>query len=269
MTSYPLESTDRERARLSSQAQILRPFTERLLRWAGAREGSAVLDLGAGAGDVALLAAEVVGPSGRVVSLDRDASHLVHARKRAAEAGFTNITFIEADISAPPTDAPFDVAIGRYVLMYQSDPVAAVRAVARAVKPGGAVAFHELNMHEGAKGDMWPMPPGGQGNAMETFSPQLLKNVQSHMGVRLPEVFAAAGLDISEWGFEGAAPMSPLSARKLSMERVLGAMREQRRAQTGQDDPQLAAFEAFWRNAPPTAAMLQPPGVIGWARKPG
>src|SRR5215510_12843730 len=119
MSSYPLESSDRERARLSSQAQILRPFTERLLRNAGAREGAAILDLGTGAGDVALLAAEVVGRSGRVVSIDRDANNLAHARKRAAELGFANIEFVESDIAAPPSDAPFDLAIGRYVLMYQ------------------------------------------------------------------------------------------------------------------------------------------------------
>ena len=82
MKAYPLESTDRERHRLERQARLLRPFTERLSRAAGAAEGASVLDLGTGAGDVALLAADIVGPSGRVLSLDRDSGNLDRARAR-------------------------------------------------------------------------------------------------------------------------------------------------------------------------------------------
>jgi len=267
MSSYPLESSDNERARLQSQALLLRPFTERLLRNAGGREGSTVLDLGTGAGDVALLAAEIVGPAGKIISIDRDEAHLAHARQRAAEAGLQNITFAQADISAPPAGHMFDVAIGRYVLMYQKDPVATVRAIASVVRPGGTIAFHELNMHEMAHGDMWPIPPQGRGR--ETVDPGLLRNVQNHMGVRLPEVFAMAGLDISDWGFEGASPMSPLTARREGFLRVLESERKRRRAATGRDDPSLDEFERWWRETPPHAAILQPPAVLGWARKPG
>lgn len=262
MSAYPLESSERERVRLSSQAQVLRPFTERLLRSAGAHAGSAVLDLGTGAGDVALLAAEIVGPDGLVVSIDRDASHLAHAGKRAAEAGLANVTFVSGDIANPPTDRLFDVAIGRYVLMYQTDPVATVRGIATAIRQGGTIAFHELNMYEGSRGDIWPVPPGGRGDAAETLGPDLLQRVQNHMGIRLPEIFAAAGLDISEWGFEGAAPMMPLSARKEGMARVLEVAR-----QRNPNDSALAVFEKWWREAPTHAAMLSPPAVIGWARK--
>src|SRR5262249_14242268 len=157
------------------------------MRSAGAREGASILDLGTGAGDVALLAAEIVGPSGRVVSIDIDADHVAHARKRAADAGLTNVTFAQGDINAPPIDPPFDLAVGRYVLMYQKDPVASVRAIAKAVRPGGAIAFHELNMYDGARGDMWPASPTGQGDAMQNMGPGLFAGVQNHMGVRLPE----------------------------------------------------------------------------------
>lgn len=267
MTNYPLESSDRERARLSSQALVLRPYTERLLRAAGAREGAAVLDLGTGAGDVALLAAEVVGPTGRVVSIDIDAKHIEHARKRAADAVLSNITFIQGDIAAPPKDAPFDVAIGRYVLMYQNDPVAVVRAIAGAVKPGGTIAFHELNIHADAKGDIWPKPPGGGGDAQQTMGANILKGVQNHMGVRLPEVFVSAGLDISEWGFEGVAPIAPMTARKEGMMRVLEAARKNRIV-AGQPIDDINAFEQWWRHAPAHGVILQPPSVMGWARKP-
>lgn len=266
MSSYPLESSDRERARLTSQAQLLRPLTERLLRNAGAREGMSILDLGTGAGDVALIAADLVGPTGRVVGMDRDGDHLAHARKRAAEAGFSHVTFVQGDINAPPTDSPFDIAVGRYVLMYQTDPIATVRSIAHAVKLGGAIAFHELNMFDGARGDIWPQPPGGGGDASQSMGASILKGVQNHMGVRLPEVFMAAGLDISDWGFEGASPIGPMTARKEGMMRVLEAARNQRRS-LGQDTTDLAQFEEWWKNAPAYGAMLQPPAVLGWARR--
>ena len=53
------------------QAKILRPITERLLRGAGIRPGMRVLDLWSGAGDVAMLAVALVGPSGRVVGIPK------------------------------------------------------------------------------------------------------------------------------------------------------------------------------------------------------
>src|SRR5438309_1192712 len=65
-TKYVLGHSPSEIRRLVSQAAILRPITERLLRTAGVGRGMRVLDLGCGAGDVSMLAAELVGPSGSV-----------------------------------------------------------------------------------------------------------------------------------------------------------------------------------------------------------
>jgi SAM-dependent methyltransferase len=71
-TEYILGHSAREVRRLIRQAGILRPFTERLLRGAGIGRGTRVLDLGCGADDVAMLAAELVGASGSVVGIDRN-----------------------------------------------------------------------------------------------------------------------------------------------------------------------------------------------------
>jgi ubiquinone/menaquinone biosynthesis C-methylase UbiE len=64
-TEYNFGYSEREIRRLMRQATILRPITERLLRAAGAGTGMRVLDLGCGAGDVSMLAAELV-PTGAV-----------------------------------------------------------------------------------------------------------------------------------------------------------------------------------------------------------
>ena len=65
---YILGHSPAEVRRLMLQAAILKPITERLLREAGLTPGLRVLDLGCGCGDVAMLAAELVGPNGAVAS---------------------------------------------------------------------------------------------------------------------------------------------------------------------------------------------------------
>src|SRR5258708_38168890 len=140
---YALGSTDAEQARLIRQAALLAPFTERFFRGAGIGPGQRVLDIGSGVGDVAMLAARLVGPSGEVVGIERDAKSIARARTRVAEAGLLNVTFTQTDVSQVPDNEPFDAAVGRFILMFLPDPVAVVRSLARLVPPGGVVAFQE------------------------------------------------------------------------------------------------------------------------------
>ena len=80
---YLLGDTIAEHQRLVRQAAIFDPFTERLFRDAGIGPGQRVLDVGSGVGDVAILAAKLVGPSGIVVGVERDSKTLATARSRA------------------------------------------------------------------------------------------------------------------------------------------------------------------------------------------
>jgi SAM-dependent methyltransferase len=82
---------------LSRQAAFLGGTTERLFRAAGLEPGMRVLDVGSGAGDVALLAAEFVGPEGEVVGVDVDGAALKVARGRAHALGLRNVSFVEGD----------------------------------------------------------------------------------------------------------------------------------------------------------------------------
>ena len=81
--TYELRSSETEHRRLVRQAWLLEPLTERLFREAGIGHGMRVLDLGCGMGDVAMLAARLVGPSGRVVAVDLDDIVLANASQRA------------------------------------------------------------------------------------------------------------------------------------------------------------------------------------------
>ena len=71
--NYVLGQSAYEYERLTMQAKILQPFTEKFFTRAGIRPGMRVLEVGSGMGDVALLVAEIVGPGGRVLGADRDA----------------------------------------------------------------------------------------------------------------------------------------------------------------------------------------------------
>jgi SAM-dependent methyltransferase len=123
-TTYALGHAAAEIQRLANQAAMLRPITERLLRSAGINAGVRVLDLDCGAGDVSMLAAELVGPGGSVVGIDRSQEVLKVARERAQEAGLRQIRFVRSSVKEFVVDEPFDLVIGRYILVHQSEPVA-------------------------------------------------------------------------------------------------------------------------------------------------
>ena len=140
---YSLGSTDAEHERLIWQASRLAPLTERLFREAGIGPGQRVLDLGSGVGDVAMLVARLVAPSGEVVGIERDPRSIARARARVAEAGLRNVSFIESDASQIWESKPFDAAVGRLILMWLPDPVSVLRQLSLLVRPGGVVAFQE------------------------------------------------------------------------------------------------------------------------------
>jgi SAM-dependent methyltransferase len=140
---YVLGNSDEEHQRLMWQATRVAPFTERLFREAGIGPGKRVLDIGSGVGDVALLVARLVGPSGEVVGIDRDSRSIARARSRVAEVGLRNVSFVESDVSGLAGGDPFDAVVGRFILMWLRDPVAVLRSACRLVRAGGVVAFQE------------------------------------------------------------------------------------------------------------------------------
>jgi len=142
---YALGSTDTEHERLIRQAGYLNPLTERLFREAGIGPAQRVLDIGSGVGDVAMLAARLVGPSGEVVGIERDSRSIARARTRVSEAGLRNVSFMECDVSQPPRGRLFDAAVGRFILQFVSDPAAVLRRISEMVRPGGVLVFQEVS----------------------------------------------------------------------------------------------------------------------------
>jgi SAM-dependent methyltransferase len=140
---YALGYTNFEHERLIRQATRIAPYTERLFREAGLCTGQRVLDLGSGVGDVSMLLARIVGSSGEVVGIERDAYSIARAKARVETAGLRNISFTQADVNQIVTDQLFDAAVGRFILMFLPDPASVVRSLTQLVRPGGILAFQE------------------------------------------------------------------------------------------------------------------------------
>src|SRR5258708_2802712 len=189
---YALGYTNTEHDRLIRQATRIAPYTERLFREAGIGAGQRVLDLGSGVGDVAMVAARLVGPSGEVVGIERDASSIARANARVAEAGLRNVTFIQTDVNQITSDKPFDAAVGRFILMFLPDPVSVLRSLTRLVRPGGVLAFQEPTwiplLAFGARFPLW--------SKLLSFIHEifLLSGVNPEMGPDLYHIFQEVGL---------------------------------------------------------------------------
>ena len=178
-------------------ADVVSAMTERLLVDAGIGPGMRVLDAGCGRGDVALVIAGLVGPSGEVVGVDRDPRPLAKGRMRADELLFPNLSYLEADLAAIPAEPEsFDVVFGRRVLMYQPDPAATVRALARLLRPGGLAVFQEADATM-VPGRLQPLPlyERVQGWIWETVRRE---GASLRMGSDLPNVPRDAGLAVEQ-----------------------------------------------------------------------
>ena len=108
-------------------------------------QGERVVDVGCGAGFDSLIAARMVGTEGCVVGVDMTPAMLAKAREGAAEAGHANITFREGYAEALPVpDDWAGVVISNGVLNLIPDKAAALREMARVLKPGGRLQIADI-----------------------------------------------------------------------------------------------------------------------------
>jgi ubiquinone/menaquinone biosynthesis C-methylase UbiE len=101
------------------------------------REGDRVLDVGCGFGDTAIKLAKRAGPSGVVVGIDCCDAFLEIAQKEADKSGLANLSFMRGDAEIALPTGEFDFVFSRFGTMFFANPVAGLRNMRRALKPGG------------------------------------------------------------------------------------------------------------------------------------
>jgi SAM-dependent methyltransferase len=189
---YVLGHSEHELARLARQAKLVGPVTRALLVEAGIGSGMRVLDVGTGRGDVALIAAELVGEEGFVVGVDLAPAAIAVAQERAAVLTLRNVSFRQGDPADLEYEQPFDAVVGRYVLQFMPDPSATLRRLAANVVPGGVIAFHEIDWTGYRSFPVVEIWDRACRLVIETVA---AAGMETQMGQKLPLVFADAGLE--------------------------------------------------------------------------
>jgi SAM-dependent methyltransferase len=194
---YPFQSSDDERKRLIAQGGLVAPLTRRLFERAGITAGMRVLDIGSGSGDVALLAAQLVGPTGDVTGVDRDPAQVEFAEQRAKAQGLANVRFVTGDFREIEIIPAVDAIVGRLVLMYAADPLDAIGRALRNLRSGGVVALQESIIDYEGPVFIEPLDCLAA-RAAEWFRAGFKHaGVHSRMGMRLFALMRKAGLNPS------------------------------------------------------------------------
>lgn len=181
--------------RLRTQSAFFDDITRRVFDAAGLRRGSRVLDIGCGVGDVSFLVAEIVGPEGSVIGVDRAPKAIAVASERSSRDGAGSVEFRLGSIDELPQSQPFDVLVGRFVLMHQPDPVVTLRNAARHLRPGGLVVMIESAVSACVAG-LHSSPHSPTYDRITRVMTDTIRAAggDSSMGLRLSEVFERAGL---------------------------------------------------------------------------
>src|SRR6476619_4863136 len=146
---YVLGTHDEELIRLGLQHRVWRPMVLDCWQRAGITVGKRVLDLGAGPGYAALDLADIVGPSGEVVALERSGNFVNAMRESFRRRGFSNVKIHELDLmTGDLLKANYDFSWCRWVLSFVSDPSLLIRKLGAVMPKGGISIFHEYAHYE-------------------------------------------------------------------------------------------------------------------------
>ena len=261
---YPLVNGDKERRRLKMQAAALVPLTERMLAGAGIGPGSRVLELGCGGGDVTRLIAHRVGSAGEVLAMDRDPSQVEAAAECVLSAGHRNVKFVVAEMENFQPQGMFDAVVGRYFLLYMPNPEATIDAAVKWVRPGGCLAFLEMDFFRGVRSRIWPPASAETNQALEFIGDVLLDaGINADMATRLPSILSRHGEVEAEVSapiqFGAASVELPLEAVRS----VIPVARKLGRADADRHNVD-ALLSAEWASRDGHTVTIPPLSVAAW-----
>jgi ubiquinone/menaquinone biosynthesis C-methylase UbiE len=194
---YVLGTNDEELDRLGLQHRVWRPTVLECWRRAGITFGSRVIDVGAGPGYATVDLAELVGPTGEIVAVERSARFLEFARNACAARGLSNVRFREADLMEESLgELAFDATWCRWVASFVSSPEKLIKTIAGALRPGGVAIFHEYSDYETFR--VMPIKPALESFMFEVMASWRASGGEPNIAREIPRWLAAAGLRVVE-----------------------------------------------------------------------
>lgn len=184
---YVLGTHDEEIARLGLQHRVWRPHVSDAWRRAGFTVGQTLLDVGCGPGYASLDLAEIVGPTGRVIAMDRSRRFLDALEATARARGLPQIQALELDFDAqalPELEA--DGAWSRWVFAFVANPRRLLEQVCQRVRAGGTIVLYEYADYR-----TWRTSP--RQPAFEAFVEAVMRSWRASGGE--PDI----GLDLPRW----------------------------------------------------------------------
>ena len=252
------------------QSQLYDAITRRFLNEAGVCNGMKVLDIGCGPGDVSLTAAELVGSDGRVVGVDVNPAIIETARDRARDAGVSNVEYLAGDARTLDLGSDYDALIGRLVLMYMAEPADTLKQLATRVRPGGIVAFQEVDFSYYRKR---PDTPVANDLIEWVIAVFVRSGAHLNMGFNLYGAFVDAGLPEPTMNFSapvGGAEAWPGFPYIVEGLRNLIPLLEEFEIATAEEvDPDTLAERLRREVVSSKRALMLPPHVTAWAVLPG
>jgi SAM-dependent methyltransferase len=270
---YLLGHSEHELARLDLQGRLYREVTLRAFRDGGLVEGMSVLDIGCGSGDVSLTAAEVVGADGRVLGIVRGTDAVATATRKAEAAGVDRVGFERVELDDFRRRGAFDAIVGRFILMHQPDPAAALRSLCVSARPGAPVVIVESWM-EVLRTGAHSFPHSLLYDEIVGWKSAVVSGAGAdlHAGGRLRATFLEAGLPDPETRLEALVAGGPDSLYWEYVEQSVRSMLpEARRLGIGGfDEDSVAGLGARLRDEVVArhGSVLAWPVVAAWSRVP-
>jgi SAM-dependent methyltransferase len=266
-STYVLGHADVEVRRLLLQGRLYNDYTEHALRLAGLRPGMRVLDVGSGPGDVSLIAARLVGPSGSVLGVDAAPDMIELGRARAAEQGLSTVHFRQSGIDGLALDEPVDAVVGRLILMHLPDPAATLRHLSSLERPGGVLAFSENDITATRSIPDLPLFAQVSAGIVRAFEAM---GLSPRFGATLHTIFADAGLSAPQLTLGtpiGTAADTDILAYAAEVWRLVSPVAQQHGFAIDEVADIDSFVPQFRREALAANALItMPPMITAWAQ---